>query len=113
MKGLSSSGTFAPEERDEAPCMAQRILAELRIRVGLAQRATSVMEVQPTLALRRIVQGLAKGGEVGNAPRKLVRRGGCTRGGKLGFTLGGALEHAGPLLGNWHTKWPQSARPGF
>jgi hypothetical protein len=60
------------------------------------------MEIEPALTRRRIIERLAKGGEVGDSAGQFVESRCRARWGKLDLSLGVALEHAGPSSGCWH-----------
>ncbi len=61
---------------DQAIRHRQRVAAQRRIGIGLAERTARVMEVEAALPRRRIVERLAKCREVGEAARQRVRSGG-------------------------------------
>ena len=75
-------------ERDEAAGMGERVLAQLGVGVGLGEGAAGVVEIEPALALRSIIERFAKRGEVGNPAGQIVHGRSRTRRGELGISSG-------------------------
>ena len=55
-------------ERQETVGVTKRIFAKLGIGVGPHQRAASVVEIHPTIALGGIIERIAQRRKIGNAP---------------------------------------------
>ena len=65
--------------------MGQCIVAQLGEGVGASEGATSIVEIEPALARRRIIERFTEGREVGEALRQRVEGRSCARRSKLGF----------------------------
>src|SRR3546814_4359650 len=79
---------------DQAIGGETRVVAQLAVAVGAHEAPARIVEIEPAAALRRIVERLADGGEVGEAARLRAEGGG---GGKDDLVRCRSEEHTSEL----------------
>ena len=91
----------------------ERVLAQLGKRIGQRQNAAGIVEIEPALALRRIIERVAERGEIGQASRQRVERRSPARRARVRLSLRRCVRARRPFLGWSFRRAAPSSRSRF